>query len=252
MLTGCAFCFWSDRDLRGACSSGPIDPMPSDASNADLSNGLEANSVDVGERMPKLSAGSASSAGLMGVMANSAERGEDTAGSWVGGLLRNGSGFGNDNRSAGFDSASTIFNTGTTWPEGSTYAVAGLTETEGRPCRLSVDGQGTPDGAEDGPGDRADRPSAALLSLVGALAADNGISRVDAGEAMLENGPFHSLKAELGSIGLRPLLPDRRPPRARLDLNSCSCMMRFMLGPIHLLRFLTASYASWTLSDGSL
>jgi len=36
----------------------------------------------------------------------------------------------------------------------------------------------------------------------------------------------------------------RRAVRSRLDLNSCNCMMRFILGPIHLLLLLTASYAS--------
>jgi len=64
-----------------------MDPMPSDAKSAVLSNGFEVNAVEVGDMIPKLSAGSTSLDGCKGAMANSADRGELMAGSmspeWV-------------------------------------------------------------------------------------------------------------------------------------------------------------------------
>ena len=108
-------------------------------------------------------------------------------------------------------------------------------------------GQGMPDGAEDGPGENAGIDSDAWCFVT---LADNGPSR---SEGLIEKGPRHSLIAEAGVSGDRPpRFADSRPPRIRLVLNSCNCMIKFMLGPIHLLRFLTASYASCTLNVGFL
>lgn len=102
------------------------------------------------------------------------------------------------------------------------------------------------DGAEDGPGEKTGIDSDCWCFE---MPADSVLSR---SAGLIAKGPRHSLMAELGVRGDSPRFAERRPPRMRLVLNSCSCMMRFMLGPIHLLLFFTASYASCTLNAGFL
>lgn len=70
---------FSDRVRLGTSSCCLIEPIPSCANSVDRSNGDDANSVELGDMSPKASAGSASSVGCNGVIANSAARGDDRA-----------------------------------------------------------------------------------------------------------------------------------------------------------------------------
>jgi hypothetical protein len=113
-----------------------------------------------------------------------------------------------------------------------------LIELEVLPFR----GQNPPNGADEGPGLTLPRSTEFLFSTEGEILPERGRS-CEPNDDCLANGDRHSLIAELGVIGLMPLplLLARRPPLARLDLNSCNCMIKFMFGPIHLLFVLTAS-----------
>ena len=65
---------------RGATSgSGCTEPMPSDARSAERSKGDDENSVVLGDMIPKASAASTSLDGCKGVIANSADRGDESA-----------------------------------------------------------------------------------------------------------------------------------------------------------------------------
>lgn len=119
-------------------------------------------------------------------------------------------------------------------------------------CVLNV--QDILDGADDGPG-----VMAPLLFPVSASAAAGGSGAVLG--VLGSSIPFdpllgfcHSLQELEASMGVKLLKPMflRVDPKVRLDLNSCNCMMRFMLGPIHLLRLLMVSYASCTVISGRL
>lgn len=145
---------------------------------------------------------------------------------------------------------SIILRTGRTLPAGSTYAdVRTPLIALGRRVVNAADHGST----EELRGDFTLLSKCSLLEVGGGgylTVRDSACGPISFARA--ENGPAQSLRAEVGVIGLNPRLPDRTPPRARLDRNSCSCMIRFMFGPIHLLFCLTASYASCTLIDGSL
>ena len=89
-------------------------------------------------------------------------------------------------------------------------------------------GHGIPEGADDGPGLSAGRESASgigrfKLADPTERAAERGPESVD----RAEKGLRHSLSADAGVIGDIPRFSGSKPPRARLDLNSCSCMMKF-------------------------
>lgn len=224
-----------------------IEPIPSCASKVDLSKGDDANSVEEGDIKPKLSAGSTSGDGCRGVIANSSERAEARSVGVVesDSSLRSGDGaWGED---IGDTGGSTTFKTGiagTTRPDGFTYADPGFTALIAR-ARCPGGGGGPfcsgqlkPEGADDGPGLNTGRESAVCAAESGPTPADNGAF----GDGLFwENGPPHSLIAELGVIGDSPRSAASRPPRWRLVRNSWSCMIRFILGPIHLLRAFTAS-----------
>lgn len=239
------FCCGLGRDFnddvrRGKSSCCLTDPIPNDASSAGRSKGEEANSVDEGDMSPKASAGSASGVGLRGVMANSSERGDATS---VGvaepdsSRLSSGNGGCFDAEGDEMVSGSTTFSsgtTGTTLPEVFTYAVPGLTAlmalARWPAAGLSLVNHGLPEGAEEGP-----RLSAASVSAGSAVApAERGMVPFAGADGKAR---LHSLNWELGVMGVMPRLPGSKPPFIRLDLNSCSCMIRFMLGPIHLLLF---------------
>lgn len=121
------------------------------------------------------------------------------------------------------DSGSTTCSTGITWPEGSTYVEAELTVVAalGRSSETrSSFGHGIPDGADEGPGLSAGSDSSSGGFDVAARPAEKG-PIADCGPIDLaENGPGHSLRAELGVIGERPRLLGSKPPRARLERNS--------------------------------
>lgn len=100
-------------------------------------------------------------------------------------------------------------------------------------------GQGAPDGAEDGPGLTGLRGAEVGIGAGETINGDKGaVLGVDSAAASI--GHLHSLNADDGVIGLRES-GTISPPRARLDLNSCSCMMSDMFGPIHLDLFFTMS-----------
>ena len=219
---------FSDAVRRGG-SSGFIEPMPSCASNTDLSNGEEANSVEDGDMSPKLSAGSTSGEGCKGIIANSSVRG-DVASSV--GVVESESGL----RFGGWDcaacpfwrngSASTIFSTGTVGmirPEVFMYAEPGFAALIARALCPGVGsgvlfgGQANADGADDGPGLRAGCASTVWLLVRDARPDDKGTSPFG---LRIENGPPHSLMAELGVIGERPRSAESSPPRCKLVLNS--------------------------------
>lgn len=219
--------------------------------------------VDVGDMRPNESAGSASlGKGRSGVMANPSALG-DARGSV--GVIWSGSSCGIKAGTVGRlkltaeSLGSTTFTTGTRWPEASTYADVRFTALTVLARRCGTGGASwllghfSPDGADDGPGSTGGSDGEGLACCgVSATLADSGIVNADGSEGLLEKGPLQSLVPEPGVSGVRARLLDRTPPHDKLVLNSCSCIMRFMFGPIHLLRALTASYASCTLMLGFL
>jgi len=225
----------SDRVRFGASSCCLIDPMPSCANSTGLSKGDEANSVDDGDIKPKASAGSASLQGLRGVIANSAERGEDNASVGVAassslivgagisierGLISDGA------------SGSTTWSTGITWPDGSTYVDVEqmFVTARGRSSgTFSSFDHGIPEGAEEGPGLSPGSDSSSGGLAVAASPAEKGPTADCGPRGLAENGPGHSLRAELGVIGERPRSLGSKPPLARLERNSWSCMIRFYI-----------------------
>lgn len=109
----------------------------------------------------------------------------------------------------------------------------------------SRDGQDTPDGAEEGPGVKGaidifiDDPSK-VLRFKGAVLgpwASFGAERT-----VLRRHSLHAAEASIGVRLRRPTCPAvLLEGPAKSDENSCSCIIKFMFGPIHLLRFLTVS-----------
>lgn len=144
--------------------------MPSCASSADLSNGDDANSVEVGDIKPKSSAGSASAEGFRGNIWNSVDLG-DIIGSV--GVTDPSSLLGKVGTVIVFSltsdrSGSMILSDGTTWPAGSTYVGDALTELMALGLWLCSElslGHGIPEGAEDGPGLRAGSESSSGTDL---------------------------------------------------------------------------------------
>ena len=95
-------------------------------------------------------------------------------------------------------------------------------------CSVWSFGHGIPEGADDGPGLRAGNESVSGIGLCKRAEPTDKVE--EGGPASVdreENGPCHSLSADPGVIGERPRFSGSSPPRARLDLNYCSCMIKF-------------------------
>lgn len=158
-------------------------------------------------------------------MANSADRGEDKAsvGVAASSSCTVGAGISIERGWMSEVSGSTTWSTGITWPDGSTYVDAGPTVVAalGRSSgTFSSFGHGMPEGAEEGPGLSAGSDSSSGGFEDVARPAEKGPTADCGPSALAENGPGHSLRAELGVMGERPRLLGRSPPLARLERNS--------------------------------